>query len=103
MNLITLFLAIAPVLAMPLEGPGVIPGLPGDNNNGNDGGSAGPLCFGPTGNVKNYEPRCCKAGVDLGCKAASGYYTNSEYFKAACTSVGLTAKCCNVASVKTSD
>lgn len=87
MKFITLFLAVAPVLAVPFNEPGNNGGFPGGNNggfsggnngnnginggNGGNGGNRGPVC---ASGLLYTQAQCCKTDIlnlaDLDCKSA---------------------------------
>ncbi|OGE51006.1 hypothetical protein PENARI_c015G09970 [Penicillium arizonense] len=85
MHLITMFLALAPVLAVPF------------NAGGNGGSNGGPVC---NAGLLYTQAQCCKTGVlnlaDLDCKSSPRSYNGLDDFKAGCASDGRAAKCCSI-------
>ncbi|KAJ6096142.1 hypothetical protein N7486_006888 [Penicillium sp. IBT 16267x] len=100
MHLITMFLALAPVLAVPFNEPGTTGGFP-SGNGGFPDGNRGPVC---SSGLLYSQAQCCKTDVlnlaDLDCKPASRSYNGHDDFKAACLAEGRSAKCCSVPILK---
>jgi hypothetical protein len=70
MNLITLFLAVAPVLAVAFNEPGTNNGFP-ENKGGDNSGNRGPVC---ASGLLYTQAQCCRTDLlnlaDLDCKSA---------------------------------